>query len=514
MVAMGVLGSGAAGAADPAPYAPGLTAGAANPAAYPPGFRIEPMLDAVFTATDNVDLAPSDQRRSDFVTQITPAFRIHERSAHTSLSGSVGAAVLLYARNGDTTVEPEVSLDGTAELFERLVYVDASIQIVPSFFSPFGAQPRNLANQTANRYTSHTYRVSPYAKGTAGGGLSYEVRDDNIWTSQTGTPVPTNSSYANDVFASLTQDPTPLGWSIDYTRNDTKFTGQNSLVSEVERAHALWQPNIDWQLSATAGYENNRYLVSSPSGATYGVGAKWRPTDRTTVDASWEHRYFGGSYHVSFDHRTPLSVWSLRAARDITTYPQQVAALGAGRDVSLLLDQLFTPRFPDPLQRQTAVDQFIRERGLPAVLSNPVALYAQQVTLQELVLGTVGLIGARNTVFVTGFHARNEPIIGASSGAGLTDILAANTQTGTNGVWTLKLTPLYTLTTTVDWVRTTGNGDSRLETKQLTLSGVIEAPLSPLTKIFGGARYQRFLSELDADYRETAAFFGISHVFR
>ncbi len=473
------------------------------------------MLDAVFTVTDNVDLAPADQRRSDFVTQLTPSFRIHERSAHTWLSGSIGAAVLLHARSGDTNVQPEVSLDGTAELLERLLFVDASIQIVPSFFSPFGAQPRNLVNETANRYTAHTYRVSPYVKRYTGGGLSYEVRDDNIWTSATGAPVATNSSYANDLFARITQDSTPLGWSLDYTRNDTRFTGQDSsFVSQAERAHATWQPSIEWQFSATGGYEDNRYPLSNPSGAIYGVGAKWRPTDRTTVDASWEHRFFGSAYHVTFDHRTPLSVWSLHAVRDITTYPQQVAALGAGSDVSLLLNQLFASRFPDPTQRQTAVDQLIRDRGLPAVLSSPLALYTQQITLEESVLGTVGLIGSRNTVFISIFRARNEPLLSATASAGLTDILTASTQTGTNAVWTLKLTPLYTLTTIVDWTRTAGNGDNGRESNQYTFSSVIEAPLSPLTKIFGGARYQRFVSNLENDYRETAAFFGISHVFR
>jgi uncharacterized protein (PEP-CTERM system associated) len=217
---------------------------------------------------------------------------------------------------------------------------------------------------------------------------------------------------------------------------------------------------------------------------------------------------------VAFDHRTPLSVWSLHAARDITTYPQQFAALGAGSDVSLLLNQLFASRFPDPTQRQTAVDQLIRDRGLPAVLSSPLALYTQQITLAESVLGTVGLIGARNTVFVSAYRSRNDPVLSATATAGLADVLTANTQTGANGVWTLKLTPLYTLTTTVDWVRTIGNGDNRRETNQYTFSSVIEAPLSPLTKIFGGARYQRFLSDLETDYRETAAFFGISHVFR
>jgi uncharacterized protein (PEP-CTERM system associated) len=488
--------------------------GSASISASAQSWRVEPVVDASFTVSDNIDLAPSDRRKSDLVIQLTPSLRISEKGAHTSVTGTVGAAVLQYARDGGSNVEPQVSLHGSAELLDRLLFVDGAIEIAPSYFSPFGAQPRNLTNTTANRYTSYTYRVSPYIKRDVGGGLHYEVRDDNIWTSARGAPVATDRSYANDLLATITRDPTPIGWSVDYTRNDTRFSGQDSLVSEADRAHALWQPDPQWQFSASAGYENNRYPLSNNSGGIYGFGLRWRPTDRTTVDASWEHRFFGGSYHVSFDHRTPLSVWSLRAARDITTYPQQFAALGAGSDVAVLLDQLFASRVPDPLQRQTVVDQLIRDRGLPAILSSPLTLYSQQITLQESVLATMGLLGARNTVFVTVYRARNEPLPSAGATAGLTDALANNTQTGSNAVWTLKLTPLYTLTTIADWIRTVGNGEPARKSNQYTVSSVVEAPLSPLTKVFGGVRYQRFLSDVENDYREAAAFFGVSHTFR
>ena len=478
------------------------------------GVRIEPAVDATLTVTDNVDLAPANQRRGDLVTQITPFVRIFEKSAHTSLTGSVGAAMLQYARTGSSRVDPEVSLDGLAELVERLLYVDASIQVVPSYFSPFGAQPRNLSNTTANRYIAETYRVSPYFKRDFVGGLNYELRDDNIWTRARGAPVTTSNSYSNDLLGRVVQNPTPIGWSVEYTRNDTKFTGQVPLLTEAERARVLWQASIEWQLSAIAGYESDRDQLSNPSGVIYGVGARWQPTDRTTVDASWEHRFFGGSYHVSFDHRTPLSVWSLRAFRDITTYPQQLAALPAGGDVSRLLNELFVSRVPDPLQRQTIVDQLIRDRGLPAVLSSPLQLYSQQVTLEQSLVGTVGLLGARNTVFVSLYRTRNEPVLGVAATGGLPDALLNSTEAGANGVWTLKLTPLYTLTTSVDWIRTTGNGADRRESNQYTLTSVVQAPLSPVTKVFGGARYQRFLSDVTTDYREAAAFVGISHTFR
>ena len=60
---------------------------------------------------------------------------------------------------------------------------------------------------------------------------------------------------------------------------------------------------------------------------------------------------------------------TLRISRNITSYPQQLANLPAGGDVSALLNRLFLTTIPDPTQRQQAIDQFIRDRGLPAVLS-------------------------------------------------------------------------------------------------------------------------------------------------
>jgi uncharacterized protein (PEP-CTERM system associated) len=215
-----------------------------------------------------------------------------------------------------------------------------------------------------------------------------------------------------------------------------------------------------------------------------------------------------------FDHRTPLSVWAVRADRDLTTYPQQFAALSAGSDVALMLNQIFVSRFPDPAQRQTVVDQLIRERGLPPVLASPLRLYTQQVTLQESQLATMGLLGARNSVFISLYRTRTEPLLSATASPGLTDVLANNTQTGTNVVWSLKLTQLYTFTANADWLRTVGSGSLSAESKQLTVSGIIDAPLSPLTKVFGGARYQRFLSDVATEYREAAAFVGVSHTFR
>ena len=103
----------------------------------------------------------------------------------------------------------------------------------------------------------------------------------------------------------------------------------------------------------TSGTRTTTIRFQSYRGYIYGVGIEWRPTERTNVVANWEHRFFGASYLFSFDHRTPLSVWSVSASRNITSYPQQLASLPAG-NVQGILNQLFLSRIPDPTLRQNA----------------------------------------------------------------------------------------------------------------------------------------------------------------
>lgn len=478
--------------------------------------QIVPSLAAQIEVTDNVNLAPSGDRHSDAVTQITPALSISEKGAHTTLNGSISAPVVFYARSGgNSTVNPNVSLTGNAELMQRFLFIDASAFVSQQYFSPFGPRPQGLVNATSNRYTATSYQVSPYLKGNGPNELSYELRDSNTWTNASGAPTATTGAYTNQILGNVTRAPQPLGWAVDYSRIESKFSGQADLRTEIGQAYALWQPDPQYRLSANAGYEDDRYGMSSFSGATYGGGVTWRPNDRTNVDAGYDHRFFGASWHVSVDHRMPLMIWSLRASRDATSTPQQFALLGAGQDVSAMLNQLFASRFTDPTQRQNFVDQYIRDQGLPALLSSPLALYNEQIMLQEQVQATLGLLGARNSVFFTVYRAHNQAIAGTGSTspflfAGQND----NTQTGVNAVWSYKLTPLYTLATNADWSRAVANDASGARTRQGTLGVTLSAPLSPLTNVFAGARYQRLDSNLQSGYDEAAVFAGIYHVFR
>ncbi|HLX30087.1 MAG TPA: TIGR03016 family PEP-CTERM system-associated outer membrane protein [Casimicrobiaceae bacterium] len=481
-------------------------------------WRLTPSITAQLEATNNVNLGSGDQREGDFLTQIQPALAVSEHGAHTSVTGSIVLPILLYARTGseNNAVRPEVNLTGKAELVQQLFFIDASANVSQDSVSPFGPRPVNAATATVNRATAQSYMVSPYFKGQGANDINYELRDSNTWTVANGIAATGNQAYSNEVTGHLDQTPKPLGFALDYDRLDTNFTDSGTLITEIERARVEWRPEPDWQLAAIGGYEDNRFPLAGYNSAIYGVEVRWKPSDRTNVDAQWQHRFFGSSYQVGIQETTRLTVWSLRAFRDITTYPQQLATLGVGANVNTLLNQLFASRVSDPTQRQTIVDQLISERGIPSLLTSPISLFSNQVTLQDSVEGSVGLLGARNTIFLTAFRTKSAPVKSANPSP--IDLLlfaqTNNTQTGTNVVWTHRLTSLYSLATSFAWTRAIANDVTNAHSTQATLQTTLSAPLSRSTSVFAGLRYQRFWSDVNPDFNEAAAFVGMTHVFR
>jgi len=475
-------------------------------------------VEETFTSNANFDRGITTPK-ADIVTTISPGFLLNYRSARANFGGSVTLPVFIYARTGgdNNRVLPQANLGGVIEAWERFFYIDGSINISQQYFTPFGSRPASPVNATGNEYMSQSYRVSPYIKGEFPGGVRYELRDNNIWTllSQGSTATPgINNSYTNQIIGTLDSDPRPLGWGADYLRSSVAFSGQDTFVTELARLRGVYRVDPQLELTSSIGYENNDYAFVQYKGSIYGVGFKWRPTDRTILDARWEHRFFGSSYNVVFDHRTALTVWNVRVSRDATSYPEEVASLAAGTSVVALIDSLFALRVPDPVLRAQLVAQFIQQRGLPTFVNSALNLYTQQINLVTSAQGSVGLLGVRNTLFFNAYYHKNEAITAAGNVApdpasGLTN----NTQSGGSVVWTHNLSPLLILTSTLDYSHTVALPPQSVRTDQGALTVVLSRPISPLTSIHAGARYQSLRSDVRTDYTEAAVFVGFDHRF-
>jgi uncharacterized protein (PEP-CTERM system associated) len=251
-------------------------------------------------------------------------------------------------------------------------------------------------------------------------------------------------------------------------------------------------------------------------GAIYGAGILWNPTPRTNVVGNWEHRFFGSSYLFSVEHRTPLSAIEIKGSRDTTSYPQQFLAIPSTGNLPLLLFFLFQTRIPDPTERLQFINQLIQDQGLPNVLGSPVNLYTQQNYLQENFSVTLGSLGARNNIFVTGFYVKSQLISGA--GNPLPPIFDPqgnnNAQTGVTATWTHNLTGMMSLNLIATGVRTVANPPFAQTTRQGAVTLGLTAALSRQTTASVGARYQVMHSDVTPGYTEGAVFGGFNYTFK
>jgi uncharacterized protein (PEP-CTERM system associated) len=208
-------------------------------------------------------------------------------------------------------------------------------------------------------------------------------------------------------------------------------------------------------------------------------------------------------------------VWNVRAYRNVVSFPEQLGHFASTTDVPGLLDQLFQSLVPDPLLRQQYVDQFLRDRALPASLSSALLLFSHQVYLEEKQTASVALVGARNTIVFSLYHVRNDPIAGVDP-----TVLAAFTgsfsdvQRGASAIWTHKLTPVSTLAVDLGAARAEGINAQTGNTRQGHVRAVWSRRLSPRTTAYAGARYQRLHSDVTSNYSERAVFVGIGHFFQ
>jgi len=475
------------------------------------------------TYTNNVNLNPSNVAESAWVTEVTPFLGFRYLGPRASVVGDASLPVLIYAPSGvaENRFYPTVNLLGNVTLIDDFLFVEGAINVGQQFFSPFGAQPPSLTNSTANRYRTTVYRVSPFIKGSTSNGTDYELRNDNVWTNLSGAPIDTNNADYTNFLANVTNTQTTLGWRASLDYSNVRFNNdQPSTVTQLYRGTGIYTATPSLQLSASGGWEVNDFQFTSSQNAIYGVGFVWRPTPVTRAVGDWEHRYFGPSYLFNFEHTTPLSQWRLNASRNVTTYPQQIANLPSGSNVSTFLNALFLPAIGDAAQRQQVVDQLVRDRGLPTTLSGPVNLYSNQTLLQESYSGSIALIGVRNTILVSAFWLKNQPI--TATGNSLPPLLSLgndNTQTGGTVVWTHRLTPNVNFVSSVEGIRTVDNGGaggslSGAITRGAAVRLGISSPITARTTVYAGARYQSHQSDVSQDYTEAAGFVGLTYTFR
>jgi uncharacterized protein (PEP-CTERM system associated) len=219
----------------------------------------------------------------------------------------------------------------------------------------------------------------------------------------------------------------------------------------------------------------------------------WQPSPRTTAELNWEHRFFGTARLARLAHRTRLTAWNASYSRDLSSAQQEFLRLPPGNTVALL-DQIFLARIPDPVQRQAAVQQFLRVTGTPSFLANSLAFYTEQVLLQEQLQASMAVIGVRNSVTFTAFASRSTALTEAVAPLPADIFLGAGTRVKQHGFGASAshaLTPFTSLGANANRTFAESEQVAALESRADHLGISLTHTVSPRTSTFAGATYTK-----------------------
>jgi len=472
-------------------------------------------LGAELTLTDNARL--SEDEETDLILRLTPSIQAGGRGGRVTWSVGYAPSLVFYAANPDrNSAQSNLNAFATLEAVDNWLFVDGRATVLQAYENPFLPTPSDATLATDNRVETYTFGISPYIRGELFGEYRYLVRNDNYYSNAQNVSGDVFSNSVLGTIDSSTQYRFFYGADASYDR--TKFENRQSFESELVRARVGLKVTPEFSLRASGGYEWNNYGLTDYSGAIYGVGFDWRPTPRTNVSATWEERFFGPSYQATFSHRTRLTSWAITGYRNTETYNNTLLRLTPG-GTRESLDQILTGRITDPLVREAAIDQFMSETGLPELLGGPVFFYNQNIFLIERVDARFGILGVRNSLYLSAYVEESESIT-VDDESVATDLFSRNVHFRTRGgsaAFTHRLGSRSALTLSLD------RSYSRSLSEQLELVTGRDATqtvarlslthqLSPKTNVTGRVRAARYESDLSS-YDEHAIQALIFHRF-
>ena len=457
----------------PASVLPSLFAGTV----WAADFEFQPALSVAQYYTDNVNLAPRGREQGDWVTIAAPALTFRYNGAKLKFFAGIAADVIYRGNDSSLDVEPRYNGGtlGSMEIVPQSLYLDTNSSVRQQSASTLSPQALNNVNTTDNRSTVHTTLISPYYRHNFGSQAlteirySYTIVNTDEATSSSGSGAAAAARGADStgdrfdvLFASgpaykrTTWNARYYWEQVDYDR--ARDTTRESITAGLRH---LITPFVG--LLAQAGYEDNDFIstTTTPKGSFWSLGFDWNPTPRTHFMATSGRRYYGPSHALAFDHRTRLTVWTVRYTETVTTYRQEVL-LPVESSTAAHLDTIFLARFPDPVARQQAVNDFIAVSGLPPTLITPVSFFTNQFYLNKTWNASAGLQGPRHTFLVNAFETtRESQSVGLPADAG--DFAGSSTvkQTGGGIVWTWRVTPVDSSTMSVGYNRTETPGLAR-----------------------------------------------------
>jgi uncharacterized protein (PEP-CTERM system associated) len=448
---------------------------------------IVPYATTAATYSDNVLLSNAD-RRGDLILAVTAGLRITGEGSRIKGYLNYGLTGQAYADGAKaSTFQNSLNTFGSIEAIDNLAFVDFNGSISRQAVSAFGVQTDG-GIPNSNQSEVATFRLSPYLRGQLGGSANYEAR--YAWTTtRTGTDAASDAKVADALVKLNGRVPSgQLAWSLEASRQSVDFTTGRS--TEADRLTGTVSYPISNQLvvSATGGRDSNNYTnAGRESHSVLGAGINWSPAPTTTLSVNASDQSFGHGHSISFEHRTPRTVWRFTDSNGVSTAPGQLINTTVGSVYDLYFSQ-FASIEPDPIKRALLVNNFLQTNGISPSAPVIAGYLTSAVSLLRRQDASFALLGVRDTLTFLASRSnsrRLDTVTGAADDLVSSSVIV---QQGFSVSYAHRLTPQTAFNAIASAQHTTGS-DSQPDTHLRTLSlNVTTRVGSQSTATFGARR--------------------------
>lgn len=459
--------------------------------------------------------------RADAMLDLLPGMRLKSHSSRLRLDMDLSAVARTYVRGTDVSrIEPQADVKAWASVVDGWVTVDGGISVTNGSTDPFAAtldRGTDLAVGSNRRYAANLTprlrrELSPEWLLQAADAHSWQRSDDP--TESVGSR---ETTHFEDGMVRIERRPLPLGLSAEVRRqrqfNDAALRDGTVMAIDSVRAGASYRVTPNMVAGVVVGREHSSYLSRDDQDTLYGLNLEWSPNERTWFRGAVEQRFFGQAYDLAFGHRSPTLAVSATLSRQPGIGGTSLGAGTAGASVAGLLDGLLTTRIPNPIDRSTAVNRLITERGLPSKLSQATEFFDQTPQLVRNGAVSLVLLGVRHSVALSLFSRASEEL---RRDGDLTLGLSAGDfrQRGGSAVLTRRLSPTMTLSLALDRSQTNGLGlSSGDHTDEWRARSDLGVALGPRTQLTIGLGRSLVRSNRVGNYDETRAQVGLMQNF-
>ena len=481
-----------------------LAAGPAAAPAFAQALRVEPSIGAQQTFTSNGSLERGD-RRSDSITQLSPGVKAALQSGRSSASLDYRLDAVSYARDNDRSeLRHFLSADGSTELVDNHVFLDASASVSQQSISAFGQQTTGTGLSNDNVSEVATLTLAPRARARLAGLV--DVQADANWTKSRSDGSGLGDTTDWDASLSLGARHGLFGWDAALTRRSSDYDDGARLLSNSAVGTLSVSPNSRLRLFVRGGRERADYSsrVDAEDSTTSGWGVEWQPTPRTRLSAYRDDRYFGNAHGFTLTHRFRRAVLSFSDSRGVSG--ENLESLGPLRQVYLRLYTLCMAS----VNNAAYCTQFTRA-ALGFDPTQSLGFLASAPSLDRTQALALSASGTRNSFAVSYSRSTLERLQQFDYTGGDLALVPRVRQTSLSFNASHRLTPSTSLSLglstqrTLDEPELAGNEQRRVE---IGLSN----ELGPRTSGTLSVRHVRFDSET-SPYRESALIGSLNHRF-